>query len=457
MEGLQIKSESKEDTFTLNSKKPSNNFLIQQEDDPIHIVEEEKNGNDSDSEEELLLPQNNEQEEQEHYKTPTPTPIPTPVQKMNFTKKKNPRQFQSKPLPKPKNINTFDDFMNPNKASMPAEQSESEYSEEEETASEYSEESVGGRSIKSDRTTGSQKRKDHFRIKELLLELRELENRGYKLETEYNLKSKISDIENEVRLGNRHFQYTYFQDWAESGVQYSMVGLEQGAKLLNKPWLNLDGLGNATLLKKNEISYCLRDIIKKWVGPDGDPFPPEVSLLLILITTIVTTAMTNAFSKVAVEKLNKPGGIMDQINQPGFMQNMMSMAQNIFGGGASTSGIVPSNVPTKSSIPETIPMSKQETMNGPQTNNDINDLFQRLTSNNNPQNITPPNNFDVGAIPAPISTRPDRQIPKDESDRFSELSSLTGFSDSSERSTNSSKRIFKRKTGKFKGKKSIDI
>lgn len=474
MNGFKIQPENKEQTVHLQPQEQSKKFLINKKDTPSREIprnnyveeEEEKrsvpNSDESDAEE--LFPTTHSTHSTQQQTRPSP-PIQRPVPRPKPTPSRNGRTKNQ--------INTFDNFINPDKVHQFPRRQEHEQQEDDgdddgdDDGTEYTEsvaesEYSGNNSVRSVRTSGSQKRRDHFRIKELLHELRDLESRGYSIHNEYNIKSRLSDLENEVKLGNKYFQHRNLQKMGENMFFIGIRGIENAPLIWNPLGVNLNGLVNSTVTQKNEISYCISEIIKKWFGPESDVFGPELTLVFILVSTIVTTAMTNAMMNQVEKKMDNPD-FMGKVGN--FFQGMISSMNGYSNG--NSNNVVPSNIPSPNTIPQQQYQQpqQQQRMQAPQTNSDINDLFTRLVPNNANQNrnIPLPNNFNITTLPPPENTRSDHLVVEnknsggiDDSDRFSVLSSLTGFSEDSTTSSRQPSRT-KRRTKKNSGKKSINI
>jgi hypothetical protein len=272
-----------------------------------------------------------------------------------------------------------------------------------------------------------------FKLKELLYELDELQARGYISHNKYSIRSRLKDVENEVRLGRRYFEHKSYQNLFEEYFFTLVYGIENSTCLYNPLNLDLNGLHDALSVKRNEVSHNIRLIVKKYIGDDGDGLmPPEVNLLLILCATVFTTVIGNKFSNMA-EK-----------NPAGFGTMMGNMLKGAFG-----------------DLGKALPRQQQQQQQPRQTNTtqntspDLRDLFSHLTPSNTqtqqqppqPQIQPGPNEF----LPNPQHTR---QSFVSDTDRI-EVSSIQ--SDDTQTSSRRARRKFIKNKNPKNNKRSINI
>jgi len=235
-----------------------------------------------------------------------------------------------------------------------------------------------------------------FRKKELLNELKGFQHRGYELQDSYNMSSRVEDLENEVRLGNKYFETMSWQHIVEQGFFSVVWGIERSTTKFNPLSLQLNGLYNSTISNREMISHEIALIVKKYIGEDGDAIPPEIKLGLILMGTIVFTHLSNHVTKNIADQITSPDG--GGLN--GLFQTFAPMLSSLMGGGAKApqgnEGGVPQ--PTQSSnVGAKIPQP-------PKTSDDLNDIFSKLM----PKGHQPPRQDRV--LPHPQATRrPDPQ------------------------------------------------
>ena len=264
------------------------------------------------------------------------------------------------------------------------------------------------RSERSSRVLGrkSKKRSERereFRKKELLRELQELESKGFILYNDYSIRSKLEDLENEVKLGKRYFEVSSLKILGKNTIFNIVRLIEQSTLIFNPLNLKLDGLYTQILSSKDSIEHEIGAIVKKWVGDEDGVFPPEIKLLGILLSITFSTHLSNQIAK----SLTNPE-TLNQVN-PNILNNLLSFGTSFLSGGSSTpSQPVPSN----------------DIRPPPQTSSDIDNLFSRLM----PQNVPPINPNPMvssSMMMPPQSTRQVDNIEIDDSKRFFDASSVS--------------------------------
>ena len=260
----------------------------------------------------------------------------------------------------------------------------------------------------------------HFRKKELLRELQELESKGYKLFNDYNIRSKLEDLENEVKLGQRYFEVSSLRNLGKSGFFTAVSLIERSTEIFNPMNLKLNGLYTQTLTSKDIIEHEIGAIVKKWVGEEEGVLPPEIKLLFILLGTIFMTHFSNHFSNHLADKLTNPD-TLNKFNPDtlgklfSFLPTMTSLFSGAGGGttggaagapsptGTSPTsfGAVPSTVPSPTGFGAASPPSGGDLRPPPKTSPDIDELFSRLM----PGGPTPQINPNPMASMMPQQTR----------------------------------------------------
>ena len=229
----------------------------------------------------------------------------------------------------------------------------------------------------------------HFRKKELLRELQELESKGYKLFNDYNIRSKLEDLENEVKLGQRYFEVSSLRNLGKSGFFTAVSLIERSTEIFNPMNLKLNGLYTQTLTSKDIIEHEIGAIVKKWVGEEEGVLPPEIKLLFILLGTIFMTHFSNHFSNHLADKLTNPD-TLNKFNPDtlgklfSFLPTMTSLFSGTTGGttGGTAGGAAGAPSPMGTSptsfgaVPSTVPSG--DLRPPPQTSSDIDELFSRL-------------------------------------------------------------------------------
>ena len=296
----------------------------------------------------------------------------------------------------------------------------------------------------------------HFRKKELLRELQDLESRGYKLYNDYNIRSKLEDLENEVKLGQRYFEVKSLKNLGKDGF-FTLVSLiEKSTQIFNPMNLKLDGLYTQTLSKRDTIEHEIGAIVKKWVGDEDGVLPPEIKLLGILLFTIFMTHFSNHFSNHLADKMTNPE-TLNKFN-PDTLGNILSFLPkmtSLFSGGSTPAPATPA---------APAPVPSNDIRAPPQTSNDINELFSRLM----PEGAPPPINPNPLASMMPQSTRqvplpkpePTKNTEIDDSKRFFDASSVSDqstLSDIGGESVITINTNNKKKRGRKRSKKSLKL
>lgn len=284
----------------------------------------------------------------------------------------------------------FQEYLNPNRTQQQRQESKkSDYSSDD--AKSYRSEPSVGPSFRSrvpaNPGLAHKPPNNMFRKKELLGELKELSSRGYDLQDSYNMSSRVEDLENEVRLGNKYFETISWQHIVEQGFFSCVWGIEQSTTVFNPMNLKLQGLYESSVSNKEMISHEIALIVRKYIGENGDALPPEIKLGLILMGTIMFTHFSNHVTKNLADKVTEPGGLGN------LFKSFAPMLSGLMGGNMAMPAAPSGPQPTQShTAGASVPPP-------PQTSNDLNDIFSKLM----PGGQAPPRQERV--LPHPQPTR----------------------------------------------------
>jgi hypothetical protein len=341
-----------------------------------------------------------------------------------------------KPKPNLKNFDHFNPYMNPSKKkpvrdTRSYDDNETHASEESEVSDDVSESSSDRKSGSSDDDTQFSRRKrrrsknsskEYFQKQKLLQELEDLKQRGYIVHQKYSIQSKLEDLNNEVELGNNSLDLQSNQLLAENIFFWLIRGIEMSTLKFNPLGLQLNGLYDSTIQHKNIIKHNIRAILKKHTGPEGSPWSPEFMLCGVICFSIVTTHFANTFMKdnpMIGNAVNAMGTAMNAMNEnPNFMDNIMKTMSGLF--------------QTSNNAPQPSNSNQYKSNATPQTSPDINDYISRFFPQQPPSNlnVTPQNNFMQPPQQTRIpTTTTQSNTNKNESDRFSVMSSDSDVSD----------------------------
>lgn len=323
-----------------------------------------------------------------------------------------------------KNRGGFDNRSNASNYSEEYESDEEEDDDDDVSAVSSVESRRSRRSRRSKQSTSSAIRKREkervlFRKKELLQQIREFKERGYKVYSEYTLKSSSEELEHEVKLARKYFNDKSLQSLAERGLFCLIKMIEVGTKVYNPLGAKFDGLSDAVFIQKESISYEIHAIVEKYFGEEGGSFPPEINLALIILGAMVSCHFSNHFMSNITKTITSP----EALNQmkPDVLSTIMSNIGPALSSFMNTGSQQPQQQtqpqPSNQTNSNHSPFVSQQQMKPPETSSDLNDLFSRLMPNQpsqprpnpapsvNNQNVNNniPNHFNV--MPNPQTTR----------------------------------------------------
>lgn len=317
-------------------------------------------------------------------------------------KPSEPRSRSHKPV---SNLfNDFEEYMNPNRTnpvvkeepepersyrhnSFRSRSDRSRYTTDDDEKSYRSDNSIRFGSRRREKSSGHRKQ-PNFRVKELLVQLKDLESRGYIIHDNYDMNSRQEDLEHEVNMGTKYFASMSWQHIAEKCFFAVVWCIEYSTLKFNPLSLQLTGLYNSCIMNKEMISQEISLIIKKWVGDDGEPLPPEIKLGLILCGTILFTHFSNHMAKNMADTITNPtsggGNMLSQM-----LGSFGPMLQNMMGN-------MQTGQPQASAPPSSYGKAPPSP---PKTSSDLNDIYNLLMPKGNP----PPRPDRV--MPPPQATR----------------------------------------------------
>lgn len=303
---------------------------------------------------------------------------------------KSSQKFHPPPKKKPKENKVFspqfDMYANPRKkVEDPSEYSDDDDDDDDDPSNDdddYDDESLSEPSFA--KKSGMSKLEEKIKKKEYYIKLQEAQESGYKLTSHYDMDSDLDDMKAEYDLYERQLAEKSLVEMFQAGFMAIIKGIEIMNGIYNPVGIKLKGLSDKVYDSKESLDYAFRRLAIKYSG--GTDMPPELSILFILVGAVFTTHMSNSMldnGPAMIEKL-----------LPGF-GNLMNQSTPI-----------PQNVP-----------SGEPQMRPPAS--DLSDIMSRLM----PQKNLP---FQAMGNPPPFpkSTSTKDVKPVDDSDRFSESSSI---------------------------------
>ncbi len=355
--------------------------------------------------------------------------------------------------PSPKNIpsknqtfsHQYEMYADPKKMTKP--ESEEEYSESE-TESESSGSEVHSVASENSEMVREPKRPALSRLqlkikkKDMLLKLHEAEQNGYQLTGKYSMASELEEMEAEYELYEQKMEQSTMIDFMQDGLMFIIKGIEVLNGIYNPMSLKLNGLSDKVYDRKEKLEHVFRRLAIKYSG--GTEMPPEMSLLFIIGGAMVMTHMSNTALQ--------GGGIPGLGNILGGSSNIMESISSLM------SNIKPppvaSNQPTntnKEMKPPSLDISN--ILNSMKDVSPTKPIDERDNLPFKAMNIPNPQPFPQSSRKtdyATVSSSP----PIDESDRFSEASSVSSVDETATQSVTIS---IPSKTPSRRGKRSIQI
>lgn len=325
--------------------------------------------------------------------------------------------------PKHKPFNhQYEMYADPKKTTKP--ESEDEYSE-----SETESESSGGSDAHSVASENSEmvrgpKRPALSRLqlkikkKDMLLKLHEAEQNGYQLTCKYSMLSELEEMEAEYELYEQKMEQSTMIDFMQDGLMFIIKGIEVLNGIYNPLSLKLNGLSDKVYDRKEKLEHVFRRLAIKYSG--GTEMPPEMSILFIIGGAMVMTHMSNT----ALQGGGIPG-LGNILGGSNIMESISSLMGNI-------AQPVASNQPTdKEMKPPNIDISN--ILNSMKDITSTKPLDERDNLPFKAMNIPNPQPFPQSSRRtdyANVSSSP----PIDESDRFSESSSVSSVDETATQS-----------------------
>lgn len=165
------------------------------------------------------------------------------------------------------------------------------------------------RTVSKDSFAISQKPKStqdiRLRKKELLANLADLENMGYIMQEKYTMDNTVEEMEAEIKLCDRLFGERFMREKATEMFFQLFFIVEGGYVIWNPLNLKLTNLTKNLQTQQENIAYEIARVVKLFVGDSGTN--PFFSLILIIVSTLITTHMTNWFEDQLTKNPEKTG------------------------------------------------------------------------------------------------------------------------------------------------------
>lgn len=274
--------------------------------------------------------------------------------------------------------------------------------------------------------------------KDMLLKLHEAEQNGYQLTCKYSMLSELEEMEAEYELYEQKMEQSTMIDFMQDGLMFIIKGIEVLNGIYNPLSLKLNGLSDKVYDRKEKLEHVFRRLAIKYSG--GTEMPPEMSILFIIGGAMVMTHMSNT----ALQGGGIPG-LGNILGGSNIMESISSLMGNI-------TQPVASNQPTNKEMkPPNIDISN--ILNSMKDITSTKPLDERDNLPFKAMNIPNPQPFPQSSRRtdyANVSSSP----PIDESDRFSESSSVSSVDETTTQSVTIS--VPSRNSSR-RGKRSIQI